>query len=121
MELALPRFSTSFKADELAGSFQRRGMWLPFDPSAADFSGISGRPRGERPLYLQRVLHSAMINVTEQGTEAAAATAAEMRLISAPLQPELELFRVDKPFQFFIHDSSSGVIFFQGRINDPRK
>jgi serpin B len=59
--------------------------------------------------------------VTEEGTEAAAATAVSMVAGAARHAPEeMQLFHVDHPFLFAILDDASGAILFQGRIVDPR-
>ena len=92
LALALPRFSAVFRNDELAQIFQQLGITRAFDSKMADFSGMTGRPPRDTPIYLQRILHRAVIDVTERGTEAAAVTAAEMRLVSAPVEAEPELF-----------------------------
>jgi serpin B len=63
----------------------------------------------------------AVIEVMEDGTEAAAATAIAMVAGSARRPPEeTQLFHVDRPFLFAIIDDVSGAILFQGRILDPR-
>ena len=93
-------------------------MPLPFDPNRADFSGITGRPLSEERLVISQIIHRAVIEVQEEGTEAAAATAIEMSRTSAPPNPEP--FRVDRPFLFYILDYATGAILFQGRIVDPR-
>jgi len=69
-------------------------------------------------IYIKDVVHSATIEVAEEGTVAAAATAVIPVLTSAPPQP-LPFF-VDHPFLFFIVDRGSGAILFEGRIEDPR-
>ena len=63
-----------------------------------------------------------MIDVTEAGTEAAAATAVVMQLEAAYQRPTKEPipFHVDHPFLFYEVEKTTGVILFEGRIVDPR-
>jgi len=117
VDLSLPRFKTAFKA-ELVTPLREAGMRLPFNPNRADFSGITGRPLSEERLVISQIVHRAVIEVQEEGTEAAAATAIEMSRTSAPPNPEP--FRVDRPFLFYIVDYATRAILFQGRIVDPR-
>src|SRR5262249_42632084 len=81
--------------------------------------GITGRPAAEIPLAIDQVMHRAMIDVYEDGTEAAAATAITIVRTSAALSPEP--FRVDRPFLFYIVDDATGAILFQGPVVDPRE
>jgi serpin B len=117
VSLALPRFKTSFKA-RLGEFFQNAGMGRAFDLAQADFSGMTSRPPREAPLAISEVIHRAVIDVTEEGTEAAAATAVGMRTASAGPPPEP--FVVDRPFLFYIVDDATGAILFEGRVSDPR-
>jgi serpin B len=117
VSLALPRFKTSFKA-KLGELFQNAGMRRAFDLRQADFSGMTDRPPREAPLAINDVIHRAVIDVTEEGTEAAAATAITMVTTSAPAH--IEPFVVDRPFLFYIADDATGAILFEGRISDPR-
>jgi serpin B len=118
VDLTMPRFKASFKA-ELAQLFRQAGMTRAFSLRDADFSGMTGRPPAQAPLAIDQIVHRAVIEVMEDGTEAAAATAVTMRTVSAPpRQPEV--LRVDRPFLFYIIDDVTGAILFQGRIVDPR-
>jgi serpin B len=118
-DLALPRFKTSFGAS-LVPQFRQAGMRLAFEAKLADFSGMTGRPAGQPPLAIGSIMHRAVIEVMEDGTEAAAATAVAViaGAIAHPEQPQV--FHVDHPFLFAIIDEASGAILFQGRIADPR-
>jgi serpin B len=118
VRLSLPRFRSSFDAS-LKEPFWQMGMHRPFDLHAADFSGVTGRPPSEVPLAISQIRHRAMIDVTEQGTEAAAATGIGMS--TTALQPEPEMFRVDRPFLFAIIDDETNAVLFEGRIEDPRQ
>ena len=73
----------------------------------------------EAPVAIDQIVHSAVIEVDEEGTEAAAATGVSAVLTSSG--PLAEPFQIDRPFLFYIADDATGAILFQGRIDDPRK
>ena len=70
---------------------------------------------GSRNLFIDEVIHKAFVEVNEEGTEAAAATAVGMRTTSMPPQ-----FVADRPFLFLTRENSTGTILFIGRVTDPR-
>lgn len=108
LDVYLPRFTvTSFFS--LKETLARMGMSTAFS-AAADFSGMNG----ERNLFIQDALHKAFVNVNEEGTEAAAATAVIVGRTSVPGQ-----FRADHPFLFLIRDNVTESILFLGRVVDP--
>jgi serpin B len=67
---------------------------------------------------ISAVIHQAYVDVNEEGTEAAAATAVVMGLKSVP--DRVPVFRADRPFVFLIRDARSGSILFLGRMMDPK-
>jgi serpin B len=83
----------------------------------ADFGGI-----GEEPLKISEVVHKAFVEVNEEGTEAAAATAVGMVLCAGVVGPPPRpvVFRADHPFLFFIRDRMTNTVLFSGRVLDPR-
>ena len=105
--VALPKFklTTGF---ELGQTLSAMGMPLAF-ASGADFSGMTASER----LSISKVIHQAFVDVNEEGTEAAAATGTEMRLVS------VSMFVVDHPFIFLIRDNRSGSLLFMGRVTNP--
>lgn len=111
--LVLPRFSVETEY-ELAGPLKAMGMELAFDPERADFSAMSPVPPN---VYIGSVKHKAVVDVDEEGTEAAAVTSVEMRVVSMPKGFQMV---VDRPFLFAIHDDETGTILFLGTILDPR-
>jgi len=118
--LALPRFKTEYRAD-LVPPFRQAGMQKAFDPNAADFSGMTGRPAAQGRLYIGDIVHRAVIDVAEENTEAAASTAVVVRPTAVPVQPVApEPFRVDHPFLFYLVEDATGMILFEGRIANPR-
>ena len=117
VELALPRFKLAYAAD-LIPPFEAAGIKLAFTDKA-DFSGMTGRPVSEGSLKIGQIAHRAVVEVDETGTEAAAATAVVMMPTAAmPSQPVV--FKVDRPFLFYLVDDATGAVLFQGRVNDPR-
>jgi len=58
------------------------------------------------------------VDVNEEGTEAAAATAVVMLGGGIPREPVV--FRADHPFLFLIRDTRSGAVLFMGRVMNPR-
>ena len=109
--LALPRFGIETKA-ELASILAALGMPTAFG-DGADFSGITTA----EPLAISDVIHQASIDVDEEGTEAAAATALVMRVTAMPSEPLT--VRMDRPFLFALRDVPTGAILFLGRVGDP--
>src|SRR4030095_9091173 len=114
LSLALPRFKMSYKAD-LVSPFPTAGMTFPFDLARADFSGMTG---GRARFAIGQIVHRAVIEVQEDGTEAAAAPAAVRVLTSAPINQGS--FLVDRPFLYYMVDDATGAVLFQGRVVDPR-
>jgi serpin B len=111
--VSLPKFKLTCDFI-LNDQFIALGMPDAFDNSKADFSGMTGK----KDLYISRVIHKAFVDVNEEGTEAAAATAVVMGLKGMPMPPPV--FRADHPFIFMIRDMRSGSILFMGRVMDPR-
>jgi serine protease inhibitor len=86
---------------------------------SADFDRIAPR-RVTDYLYVSEVFHKTFLKLDEKGTEAAAATAAEMMEGEAlRSKPPIEV-RVDHPFLFAIQHRASATCLFLGRVTDPR-
>jgi len=111
MRLSVPRFKLDFRTD-LARTLQAMGMSDAFNLRKADFSGMNGR----RDLFIAMVIHQAHVEVNEEGTEAAAATAVKMKRGAPPVD-----FIVDHPFLFVIRDKQTGSILFMGRVANPKE
>ncbi|MEA3309843.1 MAG: serpin family protein [Chloroflexota bacterium] len=111
VNLALPKFGYQSTLN-LTETLRKMGMPLAMS-GGADFSGMDG----EGNLAIGAVLHQACVEVDEQGTEAAAATAVVMMLTSMP--GESFNFTVDQPFIYLIRDTQTGAILFVGRVVDP--
>jgi serpin B len=111
-----PRFKLELRF-EPHERLKQLGMTDPFEPDKADFTGMADLG-GSVPLYVSKVIHKAYVDVNEEGTEAAAATAVVAATpMAAPRKP-IE-FRADRPFLFLIRDVRHGTILFLGRLTDP--
>uniref|UniRef100_A0A3B3ZPH4 Serpin B6 n=1 Tax=Periophthalmus magnuspinnatus TaxID=409849 RepID=A0A3B3ZPH4_9GOBI len=111
VQLGLPRFKMEETYD-LKNVLTSMGMVDAFDMGRSNFSGMS--PGND--LFLSKVVHKAFVEVNEEGTEAAAATAAIMMLRCAPMSPR---FIADHPFMFFIRHNTTKTILFAGRYCSP--
>ena len=112
--LSMPRFRLEAEFD-LIPALQQLGVSQAFGDDA-DFSGITQA----EPLKISAVAHKAYIDVDEQGTEAAAATAVIMRASAALRMPPPITMIVDRPFLFTIVDTATGLPLFVGQVAQPR-
>jgi len=117
--LTLPRFKFASSAD-LIPPFKALGMSKVFDPAQSDLSGMTGLPRDKAQSTIDQIAHRAVIEVAEEGTEAAAATAVVVTTRAMRPGPE-ERFVVDRQFMFLIADDATGAILFTGRVSDPKR
>ena len=113
--LGLPKFDFETRT-QLGDTLQALGIRAAFGRDA-DFSKMTTQER----LMISKVIHQANITVDERGTEAAAATAVVVDVMSAPApQPEQPIeITFDRPFTFWITDLTSGAVIFTGRVADP--
>lgn len=112
VDLSMPRFTTTSTLD-LPTTLQALGMRDAF--GAADFSAMSPVAR-KLGLHVQQVVQRDYLSVTEEGTEAAAATGITI-IPSASVQAVPIQF--DHPFLFLIRDVKTGAVLFASEVNDP--
>ncbi|XP_074908472.1 leukocyte elastase inhibitor-like [Buteo buteo] len=106
----LPKFKLEESYD-LKSDLAAMGLLDIFDSGKADLSGMSGA----HDLFLSKIVHKTFVEVNEEGTEAAAATAGIAMLCSAME----EHFNADHPFLFFIRHNPTQSILFFGRYASP--
>ncbi|MDD2521625.1 MAG: serpin family protein [Anaerolineaceae bacterium] len=112
VNLGLPKF-TYESTFNLGDQMKSLGIQQAFDPQAADFTRISD----EIDLYISDVLHKAFIDVNEEGTEAAAATAIAVGTTSMPADSWDITF--DHPFIYLIYETTTNTVVFMGRVVAP--
>ncbi|GFR47885.1 hypothetical protein Agub_g9695, partial [Astrephomene gubernaculifera] len=109
LRVVLPKFKVS-SSMSVTPLLEQLGVQAAFGP-AADFSRMT-----ESRLHISDVVHKAVVEVDEEGTVAAAATAVIM-LTSVPMPPPELVF--NRPFAFMIYHNPTKLPIFTGVVNDP--
>jgi serpin B len=115
VDVELPKFriDSEFRLVEVLESLGMPGAFSRH----ADFSRMSK----QEGLFLSAVIHKTLVDVNEEGTEAAAATAARGPALSDEPPPKPVEFRADHPFVFLIWDVRTKSILFLGRVVNPQE
>ncbi|XP_055863187.1 plasminogen activator inhibitor 1-like [Biomphalaria glabrata] len=111
VRLAIPKF----KAESTLSPntpLEDLGMTRAFSPSLANFGGIAAAD-----LYISHVLHTAVLEVKESKTVAAAAADINIPIRTGFVMPPSESFVADHPFVYFLRDNQTGQILFQGKFS----
>lgn len=110
----LPQFTYEY-GTEMSEILKDMGVTDAFDGALADLSGIAGEDSG---LYINSVIHKTFIEVNENATRAAAATAVEMSATCSMEEPEYKEVRLDRPFVYAIIEVDTGMPIFIGTVQD---
>jgi len=110
----LPRFKIDEKL-KLNDLLSKLGIVDLFREGKADLSGVDN----SKELYVSKVIHQAFVEVNEEGSEAAAATAVIMNCKMASVPKPVFDFRADHPFLFLIRENATKSIIFLGRLAKP--
>ncbi|MBB5957827.1 serpin B [Saccharothrix tamanrassetensis] len=113
VELFLPKLDLTVPTI-LGDPLRRVGVRAVFT-EAADLTGLSPDPR----LYVDEVLHEAVLRLDEQGFEGAAATAVMMRLTSVVRHPPARTVRVDRPYLLLVRHAGTGAVYFLAQVVAP--
>ncbi|MEM6993026.1 MAG: serpin family protein, partial [Myxococcota bacterium] len=115
LDLQLPKFKLQPDGVALSRVLIEMGLVSAFGADA-DFTGMA--PAAEE-IVISEVFHKGFIEVNENGTEAAAATAVVARAGGMPPVDEPYAVHIDRPFAFVIRDTSTNAILFMGRVDNP--
>jgi serpin B len=111
--VSMPRFKFEYQCG-LVPALKSLGMKAAFDPSTADFSKMASES-----VFISEVKHKTVVDVSEEGTKAAAVTSVEMKVTSVEPPGDRFTFTADRPFFFVIRDDGTGSVIFLGAVNDP--
>ncbi|KAM0923803.1 hypothetical protein ACQ4PT_005317 [Festuca glaucescens] len=121
-EFRVPKFKLSFEGSVVT-ILKKLGLQLPFGDQA-DLSDMVERDESGLPLVLSDVIHKAIIEVNEEGAEAAAVTMMSIRVGCSmrprPPPPQVD-FVADHPFAYFIVEEATGAVVFAGHVLDPSR
>ncbi|XP_055855888.1 serine protease inhibitor 77Ba-like [Episyrphus balteatus] len=109
VEVFLPKFTTTTSLI-LNGVLEKMGIRDVFQPNYANLTKMS-----EQPLYLSRVIHQTKIEVSEEGTVAAAITAGIFANKASPPR-----FYLNKPFAYLIVEKTTRTLLFCGQVTKPK-
>lgn len=112
VDLLLPKFKIENKF-KLKPNLKEMGMVTAFT-NRANFKGMNGRS----DLLIDDVIHQSFIEIDENGTEAAAATAVIVRQKSLP---KVTYMNLNRPFVFVIVEKHNNSILFIGKFMNPKK
>ncbi|MCK5636258.1 MAG: serpin family protein, partial [Thermoplasmatales archaeon] len=112
VDIEIPKFKFE-KKYALNDLLRSMGIIDAFIPDIADFSKMDGT----NALFISEAIHQSFVEVNEEGTEAAAATAIIMEATAMPEEPKS--FIADHPFIFLIQHKETGAILFMGRVMNP--
>ena len=116
VSVTLPKFKHTLRAEPIR-LLRDMGVADALNPGTADFGRMLAA-KAEEPIFIANVVHQAFVDVTEEGTEAAAATAVSNNAPS-PAPPRPKVFRADRPFTYLIRDTRKGTVLFLGRVVTP--
>ncbi|MFI6100219.1 serpin family protein [Lentzea sp. NPDC051213] len=113
LELSLPKVDVREKF-QLKEVLEQLGVRRMFAKNA-DFSGLSEDER----LFVDDVIHEAVLRLDEEGLEGAAATAITFRTVSVEMPAEPIVVQVDRPFLLAVRHARSGAIYFLAQVASP--
>lgn len=114
-DFRIPKFKIGF-GFEASEVLKGQGLVLPF--SGGGLTEMVDSATEGKNLYVSKVFHKSFIEVNEEGTEAAAASAGVVMLRSLMMDEKLD-FVADHPFVFVIREDKSGVVLFVGQLLNP--
>lgn len=106
-------FDSSFP---LTDALKAAGLSEIFDPGAADFTPMQGS--NAQKFFISEVIQKTKLELDEEGTRAAAATAAIVKDNAAAIVEERQIKEVflNRPFAFLIYDEDAEQIVFMGKV-----
>jgi serpin B len=113
IELLLPKSDVQV-AVQLKDALTGLGVRKLFDADG-DLTGLSPDPR----VFVDEVLHEAVLRIDEEGLEGAAATSMLMRMTSFEPYVEPLTVRVDRPYILLVRHVHTGAVYFLAQVVDP--
>lgn len=120
VDITIPKFTIETTVPSMKSVLSSLGnLGIMFDENLVDLSGINGIKKGFGKLAISDVVHKAVIEVSQTGTKASAATAVVGVHITSVRPDNRKLFVADRPFYFFIVDTATHLTMFTARMMNP--
>lgn len=118
---SLPKYTYDFDYEDFGQMLSNLGINKVFSPINADLSNMKS-DKSELELYVSKSIHKSHIELSENGTKAAAVTIfiVDKNSIVADEKTKIEI-NFDKPFIYIIKDKKSDNIWFFGTVFEPMK
>lgn len=113
LDLSLPKVDVRAKFN-LKNTLRQLGVERMFARDA-DFSGLSPDER----MFVDDVVHEAVLRLDEEGLEGAAATAVTFRTVSIEIPADPLVVEVDRPFLLAVRHARSGALYFLAQVARP--
>ena len=110
LSISIPKLSLSSNF-ELNSTLESMGLKSAFKESA-NFSNITK----ENNIYIDKANHKAVLELSEEGTTAAAATSITMGLKTTSIAKQ---FKANRPFLLILLENNTNGIIFLGKISNP--
>ncbi|KRT81068.1 hypothetical protein AMK59_5123 [Oryctes borbonicus] len=111
VELLFPRFEINYGVD-LVRTLEKMGIRQVFSPT----SNVDGLLENGKLSLVNSFVHKAKIQVNEEGTKASAVSLVSVIPLMGTSTPKV---RADHPFAFFIFNTRTKTILFEGILNEP--
>ncbi|MED6192795.1 hypothetical protein PIB30_013426 [Stylosanthes scabra] len=114
-DFRIPKFKISF-GFETSNALKELGLVLPF--KKGDLTEMVDHPCVSKKLFVSSIYHKSFIEVNEEGTEAASASA----MCCGSSYPRFRTwidFVADHPFLFVVREDVSGAVLFIGQVLNP--
>ncbi|KAG8377660.1 hypothetical protein BUALT_Bualt08G0056000 [Buddleja alternifolia] len=115
-DFLIPKFKINF-GFEASDVLKGLSLVLPFSGEDGLTEIVESSSVGKN-LYVSSIFHKSFIEVNEEGTEAAAASAGVIKLRGLMVEEKLD-FVADHPFLFVIREDMTGVVLFVGQVLNP--
>mmetsp|Transcript_1318 Transcript_1318/g.2571 ORF Transcript_1318/g.2571 Transcript_1318/m.2571 type:complete len:661 (+) Transcript_1318:191-2173(+) len=120
--LSVPKFKFESEYDDnLKEALMQLGIEAPFTEGSGALCGLFEDDKDCEKIVMDKVVQKTVIDVNEEGVEAAAVTA--IMMMPTSIEPEDTndsiLMIIDHPFQFFIYDHDEELVLFEGRLGAP--
>ena len=112
LDVSLPKFKMTYGSKEITGDLKKMGITSIFNAKKAQLPGLRGD--NDSNIYVDSVVHQAVIEVDEGGAKAAAATGT---MIGDTMVIGKD-FDVNKPFVCVLRDKNTNMIYFMGQVED---